>query len=336
MKQSRVVVTDYNFPSLDAERAAAQVNGASFEAYQCSSAEQVAEAVSGASVVAVQFAPLTAAALGRLAPKARIVRYGVGYDNIDVEAAASVGHTVAYVPDYCVDEVADHTVAAVLASLRKLVDLDASVRAGQWSAAPVCHPMPPFSATVVGFLGLGRIGRGVMHRLRAFGFSFLVYDPALTAVELGALGAAKAEDLPQLFAAADVLTLHAPSTDETRHIVNSRTLRLLKRNAVIINTSRGDLIDAAALAEALRQEIIGGAVLDVFEREPLEASSPLRSAPHLLLSPHAAWYSDSSIRRLQTLVAEEIHRGLKSEPPRCPVPAAARRAGGLEARTRNP
>lgn len=331
-----MVVTDYNFPSLEAERAAAQTNGASFEAYQCKSAEQVAEVVSGADVVAVQFAPITAAALRGLAPKARIVRYGVGYDNIDIDAAASAGHTVAYVPDYCVDEVADHTAAAILASLRKLVDLDASVRAGKWSAASICPPMPPFCATVVGFLGLGRIGRGVMHRLRAFGFSFLVHDPALTAAELGALGAAKAEDLQQLFASADVLTLHAPSTAQTRHIVNARTLRLLKRSAVIINTSRGDLIDSAALAEALHQGIIGGAVLDVFECEPLEGSSPLRSAPHLLLSPHAAWYSDSSISRLQTLVAEEIHRGLKSQPPRCPVPIAASRDRELADSTRHP
>lgn len=324
MKQPRVVVTDYTFPSLDAERAVAEANGASFEAYQCRNADQVAEVVAGADVAVVQFAPLSADAVARLASNARIVRYGVGYDNIDVRAATLAGHLVAYVPDYCVDEVADHTAAAVLASLRKLVELDSSVREGNWSAAAVCQPMPPFRECLVGFLGLGRIGRGVMQRLRAFGFSFLVYDPALTAAGLAELGAVKAPDLETLFATADVLTLHAPSTGATRRIVNADTLRLLQRHAVIINTSRGDLIDSEALAEALEDGRIGGAVLDVFESEPLDQRSPLRAAPHLLLSPHAAWYSDSSIGRLQALVADEIRRGLNSEPPRCPVTLSER------------
>jgi D-3-phosphoglycerate dehydrogenase len=314
-----VVVTDYTFPTLHHEQAAAAE--ACFMAHQCRDADSVAAAVKGADVAVVQFAPMTRAALEGLAPGARVIRYGVGYDNIDVKAAAELGIKVAYVPDYCTDEVADHTATALLASLRKLAALDASVRAGQWAAVAVCKPMRPFRESTVGFLGLGRIGRAVMDRLRPFGFGFLVFDPALSETDLAALGAGKAATTDDLFAAADALALHAPSTPKTRGIVNAQTLARMKPNAVIVNTARGDLIDAAALAAALQDGRIAGAALDVFDKEPLPADHVLRSAPNLQLSPHAAWYSDTSIDRLQVLAADEIRRALAGEPARSPVPA---------------
>jgi D-3-phosphoglycerate dehydrogenase / 2-oxoglutarate reductase len=313
-----VVVTDYTFPALQHEQAAA--GEARFAAHQCRDAESVAAAVKGADVVVVQFAPMTRAALEGLAPGARVIRYGVGYDNIDVKAAAELGIKVAYVPDYCTDEVADHTATSLLASLRKLAALDASVRAGQWAAVAVCKPMRPFRESTVGFLGLGRIGRAVMDRLRPFGFSFLVFDPALSETDLAPLGASKAATTDALFAAADALALHAPSTPATRGIVNAGTLARMKPNAMIVNTARGDLIDAAALASALQDGVIAGAALDVFDTEPLPADHVLRSAPNLQLSPHAAWYSDASIDRLQALAADEIRRALAGEPVRSPVP----------------
>ncbi|WP_284316433.1 C-terminal binding protein [Labrys miyagiensis] len=313
-----VVVTDYTFPSLHHEQAAA--GAARFATHQCSDAQAVTAAVKGADVALVQFAPMTRAALEGLAPGARVIRYGVGYDNIDVKAAGELGIEVAYVPDYCTDEVADHTATALLASLRKLAALDASVRAGQWAAVAVCKPMRPFRDSMVGFLGLGRIGRAVMERLRPFGFSFLVFDPALSEAQVEALGASKAATTDDLFAAADALALHAPSTPATRGIVNRATLARMKPNAMIVNTARGDLIDAAALAEALANNRIAGAALDVFDSEPLPSDHVLRGAPNLQLTPHAAWYSDASIDRLQALAADEVRRALAGEPMRSPVP----------------
>ena len=152
----RVVVTDYTFPALEAEAAAAAGAGAEFSAQQCKSADDVAEALRGADIAVVQFAPCTSAAVEALAPGAAIIRYGVGYDNVDVAAANRRGIPVGYVPDYCLDEVADHTTALILTQLRKLARLDASVRRGEWAAVRIAAPLPVCSETTVGFLGFGR------------------------------------------------------------------------------------------------------------------------------------------------------------------------------------
>lgn len=317
-----VVVTDYTFPTLAREEAAAASGKARFAAFQCASETEVIDAVAGATVVAVQFAPLSAKAIAGLAPGARIIRYGVGYDNIDIASALRNNHPVAYVPDYCTDEVADHTATLILARLRKVADLDRSVRAGEWSAVARARPMPAFSQTCIGFLGLGRIGRAVLERLKPFGFRFLIRDPALSDQDAAQLGAEHASNLETLLAQADVLTLHLPSSAETRHIISSSALAQMKNSAILINTARGDLIDEAALAVALQAGTIAAAALDVFQAEPLAADHPFRGLENLTLTPHAAWYSDSAIDKLQSCVADEIARGLAGREPRCPVPAS--------------
>jgi D-3-phosphoglycerate dehydrogenase / 2-oxoglutarate reductase len=313
----RVVVTDHTFPLLAAERSAAEKAGASLEAHQCRDADTVAAAVDGADVVVVQFAPMTARAIAGLKDGARIIRYGVGFDNIDVAAARKRAVDVAYVPDYCTDEVADHTATLILALLRKLSRLDTGVRAGRWTAVKDAAPLPQFEDTTVGFIGLGRIGRAVLERLRPFRFRFLVFDPAPGDLPVGAERAHRSEDV---LSAADAITLHAPSTPTTRGMINAETLKRMKPTAFLVNTARGDLIDEAALADALAAGTIAGAALDVFQTEPLPATSPLRTAPNLTLSPHAAWYSDASIGKLQSLAADEITRALAGAPARCPVP----------------
>jgi len=317
----RVVVTDYTFPDLAREKAAAESLGAEFIACQCKSEDEVARAVAGATVAIVQFAQLGGAAIAGMADGGGIVRYGIGYDNIDLPSAFRRGLPVGYVPDYCTDEVADHTAALVLSSLRKLPKLDASVRAGDWAAVAVAKPIKPFAETVVGFLGLGRIGSLVMARLRPFGFHFLVADPQLDVARVNALGATSV-DIATLFRESDVLSLHAPATPETTQVVNTTNLATMKPGAIIVNTARGKLVDEAALADALSQGVIGGAAMDVFEIEPLPSNSPLRTAPNLLLTPHAAWYSDAAIVKLQELVASDIKRLLSGQPPRCAVPGS--------------
>lgn len=314
----KIVVTDSTFQALGPEQAVADRHGASLAAFQCRTAEDVATAVEGAYAVFVQFAPVTEAALARLAPGAPIVRYGVGFDNIDLPAARKLGHPVAYVPDYCVDEVADHTLAMLLSLYRKLPALDSSVRSGAWAAVATSRPLKPASDTVIGFLGLGRVGRAVLARLQPFGFQVLVADPMLDAEAATALGVSRTgfdEMLPRV----DALLLHAPLTETTRHIVNDDALSRIKPGAVIVNCSRGALIDESAIARSLLDGRLAGAALDVFEIEPLPEKSPLRTAPNLLLTPHAAWYSDSAMDRLQSLAADEIDRALSGRPLRCPV-----------------
>jgi D-3-phosphoglycerate dehydrogenase len=179
--------------------------------------------------------------------------------------------------------------------------------------------MKPFAETVFGFFGLGQIGRAVLGRLAGFGFRFVAADPALTEADAAVLGVRRAS-AGELLAGADVVSLHAPATAETTGFFNAARFALMQRHALIVNAARGPLIVEADLAAALKAGVIGGAALDVFATEPLPAESPLRDAPNLLLSPHAAWYSDAAIGRLQGLVAGDITRALRGEGPRRPVP----------------
>lgn len=319
---ARVVVTDYTFPAVTAEESAARAAGAAFAAHQCKSAADVAQAVADADVAVVQFAPFDAQAAGAMKAGGTVIRYGIGYDNIDVDACARAGLRVGYVPDYCTDEVAEHTAAAALALLRKLMPLDASVRRGDWAAVGVARPMKPFADTVIGFFGLGAIGRAVLERLRGFGFRMMATDPALSMDKARALGV-EAVDADTLFARADLVSLHAPATPGTIGFVDAARLATMQPHAMLVNAARGQLVVEADLARALHDGVIAGAALDVFHTEPLPADSPLRGAPNLLLTPHAAWYSEAAIARLQGLVAEDIARALRGEAPRKPVPEPA-------------
>lgn len=315
----KIVVTDATFPHLDEERAVAARYGTTLEEAKCSSPEEVVQAATGADVLLVQFAEVSAAAIDALAPNAAIVRYGLGLDNIDLQAATRRGVRVAYVPDYATGEVADHTAALILTALRKIIPLDRSVRENKWDPIGVARPMIGFRDSVVGFIGFGRIGREVHSRLKPFGFSSIVCDPYAEASTLGELGA-RVVDLETIFSSADIVTLHAPLTPATRHVVNADRLKLMKPTAVIVNTARGALIDTAALADALAEDRVGGAALDVFEEEPLPADSRLRQFSNVILTPHAAWYSAQSALRVQALAADEVHRHLSGQPARCPAP----------------
>lgn len=315
----KVVVTDYTFPDLAQEQAAARAAGAEFAAFQCKTPQAVAAAVKGADVAVVQFAGFGPEAVAAVNPGATIIRYGVGYDNIDVSAARAAGLKIGYVPDYCADEVADHTAAAALALLRKLPMLDASVRRGDWAAVKICKPMKAFNETVFGFFGMGQIGRAVLARLRGFGFHFIATDPGLDQTQASALGITLT-DPDTLLRTADIISLHAPATPQTIGFFNAARLAQMRPHAMLVNSARGQLIVEDDLAAALSAGTIAGAALDVFGAEPLVSASKLRTAPNLLLTPHAAWYSESAIGRLQGLVAQDITRALNGENPRKPVP----------------
>jgi len=315
----KVVVTDYTFPGLAAEEAAAKATGASFSAHQCKTDAEVAAVVKDADAVAVQFADFGSLSAKAVKPGATVIRYGVGYDNIDLEAAAEAGLQVGYVPDYCADEVADHTAASIMTLLRKLVPLDASVRIGEWGAVKVCKPLKPFSETTIGFFGMGQIGSAVKARLASFGFRFIVTDPGLTQERARTAGVELVSN-DTLLAQSDVISLHAPGTPQTTGFFNAERLAQMQTHSMIVNSARGLLINEDDLAKALSDGTIAAAALDVFQAEPLPASSLLRDAPNCLLTPHAAWYSEAAIGRLQGLVADDLAAALAGRPPRKPVP----------------
>ena len=313
----RVIITDSTFPDLLQERAAAQEQNAEFESHQCLTDEEVSKIVKDADVVVIQRAQFGPKSAEAVKPSATIIRYGVGYDTIDLVAAKNHRLKVGYVPDYCADEVAEHTAALILTMLRRIVILDSSIRNGEWSVIKHATSIKSCQNTIIGILGMGNIGRTVKRKLDGFGFQFLCSDPYLSPdqnldVEL--------TDPDKMIKQADVLTLHVPASKDTIGIINSKKLSEMKSSAIIVNTSRGSLIVEDDLVKALSNNEIAGAALDVFEEEPLPNNSPLRHAPNCVITPHAAWYSETSIGNLQKLVSMDITRALKNLEPRRPVP----------------
>ena len=297
-----VVVTDWGFPSLDPERAAFEGRGIELRAYQCHTEEEVLAVVADADVVMAQWAPLRKRAIEAMSRCRGIVRYGIGLDNIDLEAAAARGIPVRNVPDYCLEEVADHTLALLLSLQRQISSVDRRLRSGTWKITPPL-PLPPLRLSVLGLVGFGRIARLVARRARAFEMQVRAFDPMVNDDQFAGEGVTRVE-LPELFSDSDIVSLHCPLTDETRAIVNAGTLAQMKPSALLVNTSRGGLIDTAALTEALGRGTIAGAGLDVFDPEPLPADHPLCGLESVVLTSHTAWYSNASVAELQRKAAQ--------------------------------
>ncbi|MDI1251389.1 MAG: C-terminal binding protein [Lacunisphaera sp.] len=312
MSTLRVLVTDHGFPNLHHEETVLRAAGIGLVVAQCKTADEVIAAGRDADALLVQWAPVTAAVIAALTRCQVIVRYGIGVDNVDLAAAKARGIPVCNVPDYGVEEVAGHAVALGLALARQLPSIDARLRAGTWKITPD-RPMPALGTTTFATAGFGRIARAAHRMMGGFGGPRIAYDPFVPAEAMAAAGVEKVE-LDALFARSDILSLHLPFTAETKHFVNAARLASLKPTAVIVNTARGPLVDTMALAAALTAGALGGAGLDVYEAEPLPADHPLRAAPRTLLTSHVAWYSESSIPRLQQLAAEEVVRSLRGEP----------------------
>lgn len=242
-----------------------------------------------------------------------IVRYGVGIETIDLGAATEMGIQVANVPDYCTEEVATHTVALVLACVRKLLPAHRAVTRGQWQVS-VVRPLFSTEQQTAGVIGFGNIGQAVARKLRPFGFNLLVFDPYVKEETLRQHHATAVE-LPELLSRSDVISLNAPLTEETKHLINADAIDAMKPTAFIVNTSRGGLIDENALADALREEKIAGAALDVMEKEPVPADHPLLQSERTLVTPHTAWYTVQSTIRMRQLASQEVARILRGEWP---------------------
>jgi D-3-phosphoglycerate dehydrogenase len=274
------------------------------------------EQLTDLSVVMVRDIPvMDAEAIGRLREGGGIVRYGVGVDTIDLEAAKQRGIKVANIPDYGADiEVADHAVALTLALVRRVVSRDKQVRAGQWNIAQK-EPIYRIAGSTLGLVGFGKIARSYLKRMRGFGIAdVLVYDPYITD-EFVAQFEAKRSSFEDICRAAQIISLHAPATPETRNIVNVKTLALMNERTSLINTSRGGLVDIPALADALKAEKIFGAALDVIDKEPIQDDNPLRSLNNVILTDHTGWYSEATVQSLQEKAAQAAIEILKTGSP---------------------
>ena len=251
-------------------------------------------------------------------PRTKVIsRYGVGLDNVDLDAAADCGIVVTHYPGYCTSEVADHAMAMILGLNRRIVEQDRSLREGAWNrfGPSTRHilkgPIEPLREQTLGIVGYGRIGQSVAERARPFGLRILASDPYQEPAVMEAHGV-EAVGLDELLARADIVTLHCPLTPETRGIVGAAQLERMKPTAVLVNTARGPLVDLPALVAALEAGRIAGAALDVVYPEPLPADSPLYSMENVILTPHSAYYSEKSVelvRRETLLEAIQVLRG---------------------------
>jgi len=319
----KVVITDYDYGDIDVERAILEGAGARVVALQAKSEEELFAEARDCDAIMNPYARVGAATIARMERCRVIARYGLGVDIVDVEAATRKGILVTNVRDYCTDEVADHAIALWLTLVRRLLAFNEATHKGIWrwqSGQPIYR----IRGRTMGIVSFGKIGRAIAGRARCFGVSMLVYDPYLAegvAEANGARRVGKNEILDQ----SDYLMMQVPMTPETRHFLGEVELHRTKRGAIIVNTGRGPTIDNRALYQALVDRHIAGAGLDDPEEEPAKrkrwnpADNPLFSLPNVIVTPHAAYYSEESIRLARETAASEVARVLKGEKPLNPV-----------------
>ena len=265
-----------------------------------------------ADAVITQFAPVDAHVIAGMQRAKVIVRYGIGVDNVDLEAARARGIPVCNVPDYCIDEVADHTLAFLLATTRQVVTNAVQNRSGQWGLATPLDQMRALRDMTVGIVGFGRIGREVVSRLRAFKCRVLVHDPVVAGGEIEQAGA-KPVALRELLSQSDAISLHCPSMAQTRGMINGDSLATMKRGVILINVARGDLVDPEALTTALQSGHVSAAALDVFAPEPIPSEHPILQMDQVIVASHIASCSVPAVRKLREKAANLAAMALRGE-----------------------
>lgn len=310
----KVAITDYSFPNLDVEEGILCPQGHQIAAWkEKHSALQLPELLADADAVITQFAPLTADVIQSMQQARVIVRYGIGVDNVDLLAAKARGIPVCNVPDYCIDEVADQTLAFMLATTRQVLSNCHAVREGRWGLATPLEQMRTLRDLTVGLVGFGRIGREVAARLQPFHCRVLVHDPAVTDAAVQKSGCHSAR-MDQLFAESDLISLHCPSMPQTRGMINRDSLSAMKQGAILINVARGDLIDSDALCEALLKKHLSAAALDVFTPEPIPSDHPMLQMENVIFASHIASCSVRAVRTLRETAATIAAMALRGEP----------------------
>ncbi len=300
----RAVISDHLFPSIDLQKGVLASAGFELAEVQpgCTNEDEVIDRCADAEVLLVQWAPITRRVLGSL-PKLRgVVRYGIGVNNIDLDAARDLRIGVANVPTYCIEEVSNHAVAMILSLARRIPQDHYRIAHGEWGVAPLL-PIPAFTDLTLGLVGFGAIARRVADKAKVFGFKVAAADPYVKSDVFEERGVQSFE-LKALLANADIISLHCPLVKETTHLIDKQAISTMKPGVIIVNTSRGPIIRETHLIEALQSRRVLGAGLDVFEEEPLPASSVLRSFPNVILTSHAASVSTRAVESLQVKAAE--------------------------------
>jgi D-3-phosphoglycerate dehydrogenase len=304
----KVVVSDQVFPTVDIERSLLADIGAEL-IVASGDVETVLEVAADADGILNTYLPWSSESIGRLERCRIIARYGIGFDNVDLQAAAHAGIVVTNVPDYSVEEVATHALALILTSLRKVGPADGSVRGGTWSIDNF-RPIHRLSTLTVGLVGFGRIARQLAAPLEALGADIVAHDPYLDPDP----ALPPLVPLDELLTTADIVSLHVPLTEETRGMIGAAQLEMMKPGAILVNTSRGPLVQLDALTHALREGEIAAAGLDVFDVEPL-VPERVAGVPNLTVTPHMAYYSEEALEESQRKAATQVVKVLTGEQP---------------------
>lgn len=320
----KVVVTDYIEPDMKWEAEKLRAQGIQFEAHQLKfrPEAEVLEKVRDADVIVVNMVKFPESLISGLEKCRLIIRHGIGYDNVDVSACTKHGIQFAYQPDYCKIDVAEHAIALLFACARKVCrsrkTLEDASRTGQWDFGGL-FPIYRMEGKTLGVLGVGRIGSRVVSKLQSFGFRIIGHDPYLSEKRKAAMAGIEWVDKETIFREADLLTVHTPLNEETRHIVNAQTLSLMKPTACVVNTSRGGMVDVQALACAIREKKIATAAIDVYEVEPPAPDLELFGLENVILTPHIGWASEEAGWEIRESILADILAACGGRDARCVV-----------------
>lgn len=320
----KVYVTDYDYGDLDIEKKVLEPIGAEVIGLACKDGKNLDTLASDADALLVEYAAITKSVIDAMPRLKIIARYGVGVDIIDVSYATQKGIVCTNVSGYCNDEVADHNIVFLMMLLKRIPMYIEATRKGAWAMRETGRNIHRFSTLTVGVIGLGRIARNMTKKLQAIGFHIIAYDPFLSKEKAEELGVVKV-DLDTLCRESDGIVIQCPYTPQTHHIVGERELSLMKKDAVLLNCSRGKLVDNKALYEALREGRIASAALDDIEDEPAKRfdwkpeDNPLFSLDNCFITPHVAYYSEEAIADARKLAAENVKAVLLGREPLNPV-----------------
>jgi len=311
-----VAVADSVFPNLDTAREMLGAIGADLQLASQATPEAILKVAVPADALLVTYAKITADMIQQMTRCRIISRFGIGVDNVDLEAATAAGIVVTKVPDYCIDEVSDHAMALLLALVRKIPASNAQVHAGRWEMKAVV-PIHRLKGRILGLVGFGRIPRLLAPKAKAFGLRVIVHDPLVQA-DVIAREHVDQVDFDELLAQSDYVSIHTPLLPETRNLFNGDAFGRMKPGSYLINTARGPIVDEQALARALDAGQLAGAALDVMPQEP-PAGSPLLGRDNVIITPHTSFYSEESLLELQRQAAQEVADVLTGQPAKNPV-----------------
>lgn len=317
MAKYKVVVTDARHSSYAIEKQILESIDAELVTCNCKTEDDVISACADADGILLDMAPMTAKCIESLHKCKVINRYGVGYDNVDVEAATRKGIQVSNVPDYCAEDVSDHALALLMSCLRQTSLRDRLVRQGNWNIH--AGTSVRLKGKTLGVLGAGRIAQALIRKVSGFGFArILAYDPYISAEKMASFGAEKATK-EEVLANSDFVSLHMPVTPETTGMIDDEAIKLMKPTAILINTGRGPLVNDAALVKALQEERIAFAGLDTHCKEPLPAESPYLKLDNVVLTDHTAYNTIEGVEELKTKSAMNVADVLQGLPSKYPV-----------------